>query len=112
MPQSFGGKIAVLINADNSSATFSFARQLRSAGVARLIGETTGGNLRGINGGAYFFTVLPESGIEFDIPLIGYFPKGEEPDAGLEPDETVSQSPQDIAQGIDPAMERAIEAVA
>lgn len=107
----FSGKIAVLIDADNSSATFDFARQLRSAGIAALIGEPTGGNMRGINGGAYFFTVLPESGIEFDIPLIGYYPEGEQPDAGLEPDELIARSPADIATGRDPAMARAIAVV-
>lgn len=107
----FGGKIAVLIDADNSSATFDFSRQLRSSGIATLVGEPTGGNLRGINGGAYFFTVLPESGIEFDIPLIGYFPDGEQPDAGLEPDEIVTRTPQAIADGSDPAMDRALALV-
>ncbi|MEM9055515.1 MAG: S41 family peptidase, partial [Pseudomonadota bacterium] len=109
MPQTFGGKVVVLIDADNSSATFSFARQLRAAGVARLIGEPTGGNRRGINGGAYFFTRLPESGIEYDIPLIGYYPQGEEPDAGLVPDEIITRTAQDIASGRDPVMMRALE---
>lgn len=112
LPQTFKGKIAVLINADNSSATFLFAQALRAAGVATLIGETTGGNRRGINGGAYFFTRLPESGIEFDIPLIGYYPAGEQPDAGLEPDIAIAPSAADIAAGRDRAMERALEVVA
>ncbi len=110
--QTFGGRIAVLIGADNSSATFQFAQQVRAAGRATLIGEPTGGNLRGINGGAFFFARLPESGIEFDIPLIGTFPPGEPADAGLEPDEYVAQSAADIAAGHDPAMARALEVVA
>ena len=112
MEQTFQGKVAVLINADNSSATFTFAQQLRASGVATLIGEPTGGNQRGINGGAYFFTRLPESQLEFDIPLIGYFPEGDKPDAGLEPDVTLTQSPEDIAAGRDRAMAYALEVVA
>ncbi len=101
--------MAVLTSAQNSSATFMFASLVRSTGLGTLIGETTGGNQRGINGGAFFFARLPESGIEFDVPLVGYFPEGPmPPDAGLKPDIAVDQSAQDIATGNDPAMDKAV----
>lgn len=101
--------VAVLIGPVNSSATFSFARRVREARAATLIGETTGGNLRGINGGAYFFVRLPESGLEFDLPLKGYFPEGPiPPDAGVRPDIHVSLSAAAIANGSDPQMAAAI----
>lgn len=99
--------MAVLTSPQNSSATFQFASLVKSTGLGTLIGETTGGNRRGINGGAFFFVRLPESGIEFDLPLIGYFPEVPQPDAGLEPDLRVTNTAQDIAAGYDRVMDRA-----
>ncbi|MCS3810253.1 hypothetical protein FHY19_003321 [Xanthomonas arboricola] len=61
------GRVFVLTSADNSSATFEFARQLQRNGLATLVGQPTGGNLRGINGGAFFFLHLPNSHIEVDL---------------------------------------------
>lgn len=99
--------MAVLTSPQNSSATFQFAGLVKATGLGTLIGEPTGGNRRGINGGAFFFVRLPESGIEFDLPLIGYFPKGQQPDAGIEPDIHVSNSAADIAAGRDRVLETA-----
>ncbi len=101
----------VLTSAQNSSATFQFAQLARSNGLVTLMGETTGGNRRGINGGAYFFVRLPASGIEFDLPLIGYFPQQREPDAGLVPDIRISETAQDIAAGRDRIMAAALARV-
>jgi C-terminal processing protease CtpA/Prc len=99
--------MAVLTSPQNSSATFQFAGIVKSTGLGTLIGETTGGNRRGINGGAFFFARLPESGLEFDLPLIGYFPHAAEPDAGIEPDLFVANSARDIASGTDRVLELA-----
>jgi hypothetical protein len=100
--------MVALVSPQNSSATFQFALKCKQSGVGTLIGETTGGNLRGINGG-YFFATLPESGIEFDVALIGFFPDGPTPaDTGVEPDITIKQSANDIAAGFDPVMDAAI----
>jgi hypothetical protein len=96
--------VAALIGPANSSATFHFAQKARRSGLVRLFGRTTGGNQRGINGGAYFFVRLPASGLEFDLPLIGYFPPGTPPDAGLAPDVAVAPTLRDIASGRDSAM--------
>jgi hypothetical protein len=100
--------LMVLTSAQNSSATFQFANLCRQTGIGTLIGETTGGNRRGINGGAFFFARLPESGIEFDLPLIGYYPEAKMPDAGIEPDIAVAPTANDIASGRDPVLDRAI----
>ncbi len=81
----FRGEVAVLIDSSNSSATFQFANIMKTNGLGRLIGSPTGGNLRGINGGAFFFLRLPLSGIECDLPLIGTFPPTLMPDAGMNP---------------------------
>lgn len=100
--------MAVLTSAQNSSATFQFAELTRASGLGTLIGETTGGNRRGINGGAYFFARLPESGIEFDLPLIGYFPETPQPDAGIVPDVRIAETAADIALGRDRTLEAAL----
>lgn len=98
---SYHGKTYVLTNASNSSATFILAKILKKNGLATLVGQTTGGNQRGINGGQLMFLELPNSGIEVDIPLIGYFPDGNFPDAGLEPDVLIEKDYKDIANEVD-----------
>ena len=101
----YGGRVFVLTGATNSSATFGFAQTVKQWGVATLVGQPTGGNLRGINGGAFFFLRLPNSRIELDLPLIGYFPVGElPPDKGVEPDVLVAHSIEDIADNVDAEM--------
>jgi len=97
----FRGHTWVLVDASNSSATFEFAQAARAAGLATLVGQPTGGNQRGINGGAFYFLRLPHSGIEVDLPLIGLFSPGDRPDAGLTPDVPVRPTPADIARGVD-----------
>jgi len=99
------GRTYVLIGASNSSATFQFASRARAHRLCTLVGQPTGGNRRGINGGALFFLRLPNTGIEIDLPLIGYFAVTEEPDAGLMPDVRVSPTVAEIAAGRDPEME-------
>lgn len=100
----FPGKTFVLIDAVNSSAAFQLAQVLKQNKLATLVGMPTGGNQRGINGGAFFFLRLPNSKIEIDVPLIGRFPPKEAPDAGIEPDVRVEPSIDDISQGVDADM--------
>ena len=69
-----GWMVSVLVGARNSSAIFEFAQLIRHQRRGRLIGQPTGGNQRGINGGAFFFLRLPHTGIEVDLPIIGVFP--------------------------------------
>ena len=97
----FAGRLWVLVGATNSSATFEFAQTVRQNHLGTLVGQPTGGNQRGINGGAFFFLRLPRSGIELDLPLIGQFPDGDRPDAGLQPDILVVPTVSDIARGRD-----------
>ncbi|GAB2509595.1 S41 family peptidase [Lysobacter humi (ex Lee et al. 2017)] len=101
MAPRYRGRVFVLVGASNSSATFEFAKQAKQARVATLVGQTTGGNRRGINGGAFFFLRLPRTGLEMDLPLVGQFPLKPEPDAGVEPDIPVEARIDDIAAGRD-----------
>ncbi len=103
----FTGRVAVLCDASNSSATFGFDQTCKDNGLATLVGQTTGGNRRGINGGAFFFLQLPASRLEVDLPLIASFPATPQPDAAIEPDIAVATTAGDIAIGRDPQMKAA-----
>jgi C-terminal processing protease CtpA/Prc len=98
----YGGQIYVLVDASNSSATFNFDSVVQQHHLGSLVGTPTGGNRRGIDGGAFFFVTLPNSHIEVDVPLIGTFPTQPQPDAGLLPDVPVKRTAADIAAGNDP----------
>lgn len=104
----FAGPLAVLTSATNSSATFQFALAVRASGRGKLIGQTTGGNLRGINGGGFFFLKLPNSGLEADLPLVATLPRTPQPDAGLAPDIAVRRSAAALARGQDREMAAAL----
>ncbi|MBB4129913.1 hypothetical protein GGR62_000657 [Xanthomonas campestris] len=101
----FDGRVFVLTSAENSSATFAFAEQLQRNGLATLVGQPTGGNLRGINGSAFFFLHLPNSRIEVDLPLVGQFATSAQPDRGVLPDVPVQITVQDLQDGRDVEME-------
>jgi hypothetical protein len=106
----YPGRVWVLIGAVNSSATFQFALAVQQSGVATLVGQPTGGNRRGINGGSFFFVRLPRTGFEVDLPLIAGIPPTEEPDAGVVPEILVTPSVADIVTGADAEL-RAVRAV-
>lgn len=93
----FPGRVYVLVDSNNSSATFQFAQVIQQNRLGTLVGRPTGGNQRGINGGAFFFLRLPHSKLEMDLPLIGSFPDSAKPDAGLTPDALVKTTAADIA---------------
>lgn len=103
----FTGKVVVLCDSSNSSATFGFAETVKDTGLATLIGTPTGGNRRGINGGAFFFMKLPVSEIVIDLPLIASFPQRPQPDAAIEPDILVGTTIDDIRNGRDAQMDAA-----
>ncbi len=100
----YPGKVYILVDATNSSATFQFAQTIQQQNLGTLVGSPTGGNQRGINGGAFFFLHLPNSKIELDLPLIGTFPQLPMPDAGLTPDLTAIATESDLAQSRDAAL--------
>lgn len=101
----FAGRVWVVVGPDNSSATYEFAQAIQVGKLGTLVGEPTGGNQRGINGGAFFFMTLPGSGIELDVPLIAQFPETPMPDAGLSPDLPARASADSIAAYRDVALE-------
>ena len=105
LPKRFEGNVYLLTNGANSSASFFLAEAAKANALATLVGETTGGNQKGINGGMMFFVRLPHSQIEFDIPVIGMYSE-EKPDAGIIPDYEVKTTVDDLVNGRDPVIEK------
>lgn len=97
----YAGKVYLLVSPYNSSATYYLAGTAKRQQLATLVGQETGGNLKGINGGQIYFLKLPNSKIELDVPIGGVFPLTEQPDRGYIPDVLVKPTPQDVANGID-----------
>lgn len=104
--KAYQGKIWLMVSPTNSSATFFLARVLRENGMATLVGQETGGNLKGINGGAIFFLTLPHSKVEMDIPIYATFYDVEQPDSGLMPDVYVKPDVEDVLNGVDTELEK------
>lgn len=98
--QAFQGKVVILIDASNSSATYQMSALLQNQKLATLIGGESGGSSKGITGGQYFFMELPNTKVEVDIPLIAYH-TGDNEDVPIYPDVVAKQSLADVINGID-----------
>ena len=103
----FQGKVIILIDSSNSSATFLFAKKVKDGKVAILAGQETGGNLRGLNGGKFFFLKLPGTGITIDIPLVASRPRISALDTPLFPDVEINPDFIQSALGQDQILESA-----
>lgn len=109
--KAFQGNTYLLVDAGNSSATFFLTAGLKQNKIATIVGNETGGNLKGTNGGQLFFLWLPNSKIEIDIPLIGYYPLTEQPDKGINPDVEISLTISDILSSKDKVLEKTLELI-
>ena len=101
------GNVYLMTSATNSSATYIMANIFKKYHLATLVGQTTGGNQRGITAGAMFFMSLPNTKIEIDVPLIGmnYDLAKTRPDEGVSPDVYVKPNIMDAVKGVDTEME-------
>lgn len=97
----FQGAAFIIADASNVSASFQFLRAVRENRLATIVGQTSGGNLQGINGDSYALLSLPNSRFEIDIPLYFQAPPVPQPDAGIIPDYIIKPTVQQIAAGID-----------
>lgn len=108
----YQGRTFVLIGGENSSATFVFADFVQRASAATLVGQATGGNQRGLNGGQLAWVVLPNSGVAVDIPLLAAGHTAATPDASVTPEVQVKPSFAAAKAGRDLEMETAMTAIA
>jgi Peptidase family S41 len=91
----------ILTDAANSSATLQFCQMAVANRIAGTFGETTGGNLRGINAEKFMFARLPATGLEVDVPLVGFFSGGNQPNGGLRPTYPIARTATAIGENTD-----------
>ncbi len=97
----FVGNTYLVVDSANASAAFTMAQTAKEYKLATLVGQTTGGNKRGFNGGSYLFTYLPNSKFEFDLPVFAYLAQSPQEDEGIEPDILIERKPEDIGNDFD-----------
>ena len=110
---SFAGRTFIISDSSNASATFRFLEYAQKNKLATIIGQPTGGNKQGINGGSFLFLRLPNSKIEVDIPVFFAPPRTLAKDQGVTPDTIVKPKIDDIAKSLDTELtyvQRRIEA--
>lgn len=101
----FKGDVFLFGGPSNVSATYTLLDKANRFGFATFIGDESGGNLKGINGGEYAFFTLPYSRMEIDIPLKYFAPNTSRPDSGALPKVLVKYTQKDIAENVDPFFE-------
>ncbi len=110
----FQGKVYLLTSAENSSATHIMSTYAKKYKLATLVGQETGGNQKGLNGGYMFFLRLPNSRIELDIPVFGINILKDTPDTydgGIQPDVAIQKNVNDLINGEDTEMKAVLELI-
>ena len=97
----FKGKAFIIADSSNSSATFQFLDFVQQNKLASIVGQISGGNKQGINGGNYFFLRLPNSSVEIDIPVYFQSPLKLQKDESAIPDILVKKQREDIGNKYD-----------
>ncbi len=107
----FKGKTFIIADSSNASATFQFLDFVKTNSPAIIVGQTTGGNKQGINGGNYFFLKLPNSKVEIDIPVYFQSPLKPQKDESVIPDVLIERHPEDVGNNFDRELETAKELI-
>lgn len=108
----FKGDVYYLVGPKNVSMAFYLVSSIKKYRLGTLIGEETGGNQLGINGGQILFLRLPYSKVEIDFPVDGVFTVDKKAlDMGVVPDYVVKTTKSDIIKGRDPQLEKAISLI-
>ena len=103
-PFRFMGKTFVLIGPRTFSGCVVFASIMKHYHAGLLIGEETGDTL--VRGGNAYTARLPNSGLEFYVPVKYYVLPGGKPDGrGVVPDFEVKQKPEDTAKNVDTVLQ-------
>lgn len=108
-PDAFTGEVVFLTSRINASLGFYLANNVRRNGMGKILGETTGGSLRGINGGNLALLRLPGTDLELDFPVLGGFATDEQPAHGVVPDVPITITAADQLRGGDPVMDAAVK---
>jgi len=108
----FSGEVIVLVNGYSFSVTSEFAAVVKASGRARLSGQETGGAYSGNNSGTFVLVKLPNSRLVLGIPMLGYYiavPPVQAFDRGVLPDIEINPDIQQIINGEDLVLEKALQ---
>lgn len=97
----FRGKPFIIADSSNASAAFQFLDYAQKNRLAKIVGQTTGGNRQGISGGNYYFLRLPNSTVEIDIPVYFQSPLKAQKDESVVPDVMVEKQSEDVGNNFD-----------
>ena len=100
----FGGKVIVLENGGSFSTTCEFLAKMKAGKNATLVGEECGGGFSGNTSGPGPLLVLPNSKLQLQIHLLGYYMAvghEQDPRRGVLPDVDVRYKIDDILTGRD-----------
>jgi C-terminal processing protease CtpA/Prc len=107
-PNRFTGKVYFLIDGATGSAAAEFTAVAHSNKLGTFIGDETGGNYSGGNGGEFITLYLPNTKIKVGLPLMYYENAVEKPlqeGHGTIPDHYVPYTITDILKGRDTQLE-------
>jgi len=110
----FKGKVYLLTDAENSSATHIMATYVKQYQLATIVGQETGGNQKGLTGGYMFFHRLPNTRVELDIPVFSIKILKETAttrDGGIMPDVVVEKNVNDLVSGVDTELNKVLEII-
>lgn len=113
-PNRFAGKVYFLVNGGTGSAAAEFTAVAHSNKLGLFIGEETGGNYTGGNGGEFISFSLPKTNIQVGIPLLYYHNAVNKPlqeGRGTIPDHYVPDNIEDILKGNDTQLNFAFDLI-
>lgn len=110
----FQGDVRILIDGFTFSTAADVATVAHANGLARFLGEETGGGYEGNNSGDSSALALRNSGFTIGIQYWNYTTAGVGPGhrgRGVEPDVAVAATIEDVLAGRDAVLERALEEI-
>lgn len=111
----FSGNLIVLLDGQSFSVAPEFASRVQSDRRATIIGEETAGGAEVNSSGFFTILTLPHSHIDLGIPRLGFhmadLGSNMDKNRGIVPDQIIIPSAEDILNGKDPVMEKALELV-
>jgi len=103
----FNGEVYLLVSHATNSAGVVFAAAFKYNRIGRVIGRETAGRLEFSSDPVSL--VLPNSGLQFYIPVAIFRLPGDDPDRGVMPDIEVEYSAEDMIRDIDKDVEKVFE---
>ena len=106
----FQGAVVVLVDAESASASEIFARTIQLTGRGNVIGDRTAGAVRESMGYGHSIgtAMIIPYGVSVTVADVVMADGGKLENVGVVPDELVLPTGEDIAQGNDPALARAL----